>query len=100
MTNNVWGLNERSNKSSRFKQLQETQISFLQAPFAEEEIKRAVWNCAEDKASGSDGLTFAFLKAHWDTIKDDFLAYLKEFERSGRVVKGGNTTFLHTLTQS
>lgn len=81
-------------KSARFKHLDESQVLFLQDSFLEEEVKRAVWNCARDKAPEPDGFTFAFLKAHWDLIKYDILALLKQFDQTGRLVKGENATFL------
>lgn len=81
-------------RSTQFKQLANSQSLTLQAPFSEEEIKGAIWNCADDKAHGPDGFTFAFLKAHWDTIKNDIICYVKDFEIFGRLVKGGNSTFL------
>lgn len=45
----------------------------------EKEVKAAVWNYVVDKALGPNGFTFAFLKAHWETIKGDILGFIKEF---------------------
>lgn len=46
------------------------------------------------KTRHPDEFTFAFLKAHWVTIKPDILGFMNEFHKSGRIVKGGNSTFL------
>lgn len=34
----------------------------LIAPFSEEEIRMAVWNCESTKSPGLDGVNFAFIK--------------------------------------
>lgn len=81
-------------KSGRFKKLTAQQAATLQAPFTEEKVKTTVRNCWEDEAPGPDGFTFAFIKPHWLTIKADILGFIKDFERSGKIVKGANSTFL------
>lgn len=46
------------------------------------------------KALGPDGFTFAFLKTHWECIKEDIVSFVKEFELSGCILKGSNSTFI------
>lgn len=75
-------------KSYIFKHLSNRQVASLQEPFYEEEIKKAVWNCADEKVPGPDGFTFAFIKAHWGLIKPDILRSLKEFENFDMLLKG------------
>ena len=38
-----------------------------------DEIKKAVWLCCEDKAPGPDGFNFHFIKRYWEIIKGDLL---------------------------
>lgn len=59
-----------------------------------EEVKRAVWDCGNEKAPGPDGFSFAFIKKCWDNIKDDVMAFVKHFERFGRIGKGCNSSFI------
>lgn len=78
----------------RFKKLSPSQADSLVCPFSEYEIKSVVWSYGDSKASGPDGFTFAFLKAHWETIKFDVMSSFQEFATSGKILKGGNSTFL------
>jgi hypothetical protein len=54
-------------------------LSDLDAPFLEDEVKAAIDNSASDKAPGLDGFTGAFFKACWDIIKGDILAVANQF---------------------
>lgn len=80
--------------SSKFKQLTGNQLQALWAPIMEEEIKNAVWICEGSKVPGRDGFTFTFIKKHRLILKEDIVAYVKEFERSGKLAKGCNSTFV------
>lgn len=51
----------------------------------------------DDKAPGPDGFTFAFLKSYWETLKPNFLSFIFEFEKTDRMVKGANSTFLSLI---
>nr|GEV32529.1 transposon TX1 uncharacterized [Tanacetum cinerariifolium] len=67
---------------------------FLDCPITLEEIKRAVWDCGSSKAPGPDGFTFKFLKKHWDTLKQDIVSYVKDFELSAHIPRGCNSSFI------
>jgi hypothetical protein len=54
-------------------------LSGLDAPFLEDEVKAAIDNSPSDKAPGPDGFTGAFFKACWDIIKGDILAVVNQF---------------------
>lgn len=86
--------------SGKLKKLQQGQITALESPFLETEIKEAVWACEGSKAPGPDGFTFTFLKAHWDTIKGDVVAFVKEFEATGNIPKGCNSTFVTLIPKT
>ena len=49
-------------------------LSDLEVPFSQEEIKNTIYSMPSDKAPGPDGFTGAFFKACWETIKDDIMA--------------------------
>ena len=64
---------EESQKVSR------EENDFLVAPFSEEEIKEAIFNCYPEGVPGPDGLSFLFYQKFWDTIKKDVLAMFADF---------------------
>ncbi|GJX28628.1 putative RNA-directed DNA polymerase [Tanacetum coccineum] len=66
----------------------------LDQPFTLQEIKNTVWECGGDKAPGPDRFTFKFVKKHWDVIKDDIVAYVKEFEATSYIPRGCNSSFI------
>lgn len=78
----------------RFKKLSPSQVTSLDSTFTESEVKTAVWLCGDSKAAEPDGFTFAFIKAYWEAIKVDVMNFMWEFATSGKIVKGGNSTFL------
>lgn len=46
-------------------------LSMLEAPFTQDEIKETINSMLSDKAPGSDGFTGAFFKKCWEIIKED-----------------------------
>jgi hypothetical protein len=46
-------------------------LSDLEAPFSQEELKNTIDSMPSDKAPGPDGFTGAFFKACWGIVKDD-----------------------------
>ena len=53
-------------------------------PFSFDEVKLSVW----------DGISFGLIKEFWQELKDDFFKFLTEFDRNGKLKKGGNLTFI------
>lgn len=86
--------------SNLFKQLSPEDSTYLDLPFSIQEIKDAVWNCGGDKAPGPDGFTFKLFKKHWDVIGGDVISYVKEFEASGVIPKGCNSSFITLIPKS
>ena len=53
----------------------------LEAPFSEEEIKRAVFESYSDGAPGPDGVPFFFYQHFWDLVKKDLIAMFEVFHK-------------------
>jgi hypothetical protein len=77
-----------------FRQLTVTQGGGLTCPFSLEEVKQAVWDCESFKSPGPDGINFGFIKEFWQELKDDFMKFLSDFHRNGKLSKGVNSTFI------
>lgn len=73
--------------------LGENDCNLLVAPFSEEEIKEAVWNCESYKSPGPDGVSFTFIKKNWEEVKCDFKGFLDESHQNGKLVRGSNSSF-------
>ncbi|KAJ9539315.1 hypothetical protein OSB04_032048 [Centaurea solstitialis] len=80
--------------SSLFKTLSNVQQQSLEAPFSEQEIKRAIWECGGDKSPGPDGFSLQFFKAFWSTIKGDLMRDIKLFEDHTSLGQGSNASFI------
>ncbi|GAU41808.1 hypothetical protein TSUD_299740 [Trifolium subterraneum] len=78
----------------QFKSISEADAYYLERPFAEDEVKQAVWECDSLKSPGPDGINFGFIKEFWMDVKNDFMRFLLEFYSNNRLVKGSNCTFI------
>lgn len=58
-----------------YPKLKVVESNALVAPFTEEEIRKAVWNCDNNKSQGSDGVSFTFIKQFWSTVKSNFISF-------------------------
>nr|GEZ76253.1 RNA-directed DNA polymerase, eukaryota [Tanacetum cinerariifolium] len=67
---------------------------FIERPLSNYEIKRAVWDCGEDRALGPDGYTFKFFTTFWDVIHADVYRFVREFFHTGVFPKGCNSSFI------
>lgn len=74
--------------------LGEGQAEWLERPFEEEEIKKAVWMLEDNKAPGPDGFTLTFYKTCWEVIKEDLLLVFKDFFETGFLDKGSNASYV------
>ncbi|GJW67194.1 hypothetical protein Tco_0121618 [Tanacetum coccineum] len=80
--------------SNLFKHISVEDSNLLDRTITPQEIKDAIWDCGGDKALGPDGFTFKFIKKHWEIIKDDIIAYVKEFEKRAYIPRGCNSSFI------
>ena len=78
----------------RFKTVNQQQNIELVAPFMEEEIQKAIWECGNDKSLGPDDMNFKFIKQFWDTLKPDILRFIHEFHVNGVFPRGCNASFI------
>ena len=77
-----------------FSSINDYEAGSLERPFAEEEIKVALFDMSWDKDSGPDGFTTTFWRCNWDIVKEDILSLFREFHANGRFVQSLNTTIL------
>ena len=54
-------------------------LSELERPFNEEEIRKAEFSLALDKSPGPDGFPFSFYQRFWGVIKNDVLKLFQQF---------------------
>ncbi|CAH9051380.1 unnamed protein product [Cuscuta epithymum] len=59
----------------------------LLAPITDKEIKDALFDIGDDKALGPDGFSSAFFKANWSIVEKDMVRVIKEFFRTGKMLK-------------
>jgi hypothetical protein len=73
-------------------------LSSLEAPFSEEEVRATIGALPSDKAPGPDGFTGKFYKCCWHIIKSDLLAAINSLHQ-GNTHKLGmlNSAFLTLL---
>nr|GEV19749.1 RNA-directed DNA polymerase, eukaryota [Tanacetum cinerariifolium] len=72
--------------------------SDLEASVSDEEIRKAVWGCGENKSPGPDGFTFEFFRKFWTVVGPDFCIAVKWFFEHGFFATGCNSSFV-TLIQ-
>nr|GEV11277.1 hypothetical protein [Tanacetum cinerariifolium] len=66
---------------------------FLESRISLDEVKNVVWECGSNKAPGSDGFSFAFIKKYWDLMKMDIFEFVNSFFASGSMPQGANSYF-------
>nr|GEW26082.1 RNA-directed DNA polymerase, eukaryota, reverse transcriptase zinc-binding domain protein [Tanacetum cinerariifolium] len=76
------------------KSLSSYQQRELESEVTNDEIKRAVWDCGTDKASGPDGFTFGFYQRFWYLIESDVYDAVRYFFTYDDIPKGCNSSFI------
>ncbi|KAL5703663.1 hypothetical protein ACHQM5_022190 [Ranunculus cassubicifolius] len=71
----------------------EDNVSMVEIPL-EEEIWKVIKSMGALKAPGPDGFQGIFYKACWEIVKDDVIALVQEFFRSGTMPAEINETFI------
>ncbi|KAF3792458.1 LINE-1 retrotransposable element ORF2 protein [Nymphaea thermarum] len=70
---------------------------YLVSPIRDEEIQWAVLSAKKDSAAGPDVFNNQFYCSFWSIIEPEVRLAIKEFFRSGRIVKGINKTHIVLL---
>nr|GEX85328.1 RNA-directed DNA polymerase, eukaryota, reverse transcriptase zinc-binding domain protein [Tanacetum cinerariifolium] len=55
------------------------QQSDLELEISKEELKKAVWDCSNEKSPSPDGFTFGFYRRFWKIIESDVFEAVKQF---------------------
>ncbi|CAA0829117.1 DNAse I-like superfamily protein, partial [Striga hermonthica] len=74
--------------------------STLMAPVTDEDIKSTLRGIEGDKSPGLDGYTSTFFLKSWDVVGNDLVAAIKEFFRSGSILKQWNHTGITLVPKS
>jgi len=77
-----------------FKSLPEEVSLRMVEVFSEEEDREAVWHCEGSKSPGPNDFNFNFIKANWETLKEDIMEAVRCFHETGSLPKGCNTSFI------
>nr|GEV16917.1 RNA-directed DNA polymerase, eukaryota, reverse transcriptase zinc-binding domain protein [Tanacetum cinerariifolium] len=70
------------------------QAADLEIMVSNDEIRKAVWGCGENKSPGPDGFTFEFFRKFWTTIGPDFCSAVQWFFEHGYFAAGCNSSFV------
>ena len=84
-----WGL-EGINWAS----ISESEAAWLERPFEESEVQRAVFDCERDKSPGPDGYSLQMFQHCWEFLKVDILKVMEEFFETGIINAVTNETFI------
>lgn len=75
-------------------QLSETSIQYLNKPFTQEKIKRAIFDIGKLKASGLDGFQAGFYQKYWDIVGEDTTNAILEILNTNEPMTNINKTFI------
>lgn len=84
-----WGL-----EGLNWNRISNDEAVWLERPFEEEEVKRAVFDCRRDKSPGLDGFSMLLYQSCWETMKFELLKVTEEFYYSGIINIVTNETFI------
>nr|GFC28340.1 hypothetical protein [Tanacetum cinerariifolium] len=64
------------------------------------EIKDALFDIGDNKSPGPDGFSSVFFKKSWNIIGEDFYKAVKEFFKSGKMLKDINSTVISLIPKT
>ncbi|GJT75071.1 RNA-directed DNA polymerase, eukaryota [Tanacetum coccineum] len=76
------------------KRLSPDQVVDMDSNVSPNEIRRAVWDCGDNKSPGPDGFSFEFFRKYWSFIGPDFCCAVEHFFEHGSFSKGCNSSFI------
>ncbi|GJT21953.1 RNA-directed DNA polymerase, eukaryota, partial [Tanacetum coccineum] len=65
------------------KKLVQDQADDLERAVTRDEIRKAVWNCGDNKSPGPDGFSFEFFKKYWSFVGSDLYEAVEQFFTNG-----------------
>jgi hypothetical protein len=77
-----------------FDTILESEASWLERPFEEEEARKVVFTLKGDKAPGPDGFSMAFLQACCEVLSPDIMEVFSDFHDRGSFEKILNASFI------
>lgn len=66
----------------------------MEREFEEEEVREAVFKMCGDKAPGLDGFPMFFFQRFWVDLKEEVMAFIKEFHVRGKLSKNLCASFI------
>ncbi|GJY87143.1 RNA-directed DNA polymerase, eukaryota, partial [Tanacetum coccineum] len=70
------------------------QLADIESPISNDEIRRAVWGCGENKSPGPDGFSFEFFRKFWHVVGNDLCAAVTWFSEHYYFPSGCNSSFI------
>ncbi|GKG20376.1 hypothetical protein Tco_0380177, partial [Tanacetum coccineum] len=83
-----------------FKSLFSTNSLHSEAPISRDEIRRAVWDCGENKSPGPDGFTFEFFRKFWNIVGLDLCLAVEWFFHHASFPVGCNSSFIALIPKT
>jgi hypothetical protein len=80
-----------------FDSISESDASWLERSFEEEEVRKVVSTMNGDKALGPNGFSMAFFQACWDVVSVDIMKVFYDFHGRGLFEKSLNASFISLI---
>ncbi|GJV94862.1 putative RNA-directed DNA polymerase [Tanacetum coccineum] len=74
--------------------LSQSKANYMVCDVSHVEIKKALFDIDSNKAPGPDGFSSEFFKAYWNVVGTDLCNAVKEFFKSGKLLKETNATII------
>ena len=78
--------------------LREVDTEYIEMPFNEDEVIKALLDCCGGKFPKANGMTMTFLQSNWAILSRDVTSMFTEFFSLGKFVASLNTTFISLIT--
>ncbi|XP_071704828.1 uncharacterized protein [Rutidosis leptorrhynchoides] len=77
-----------------------TKANHMVRPVTNEEVKAAIFDIGDDKATGPDGYSLAFFKNAWDVVGNDVCSAIKAFFSNSQLLTEINHTIIALLPKN